>query len=172
VPGATLLEELGSNCYRGQASVKLGPVQVHFNGEAALVEADDARHRATVRARGTDRSGRGGAAANICFQLSGTDSTSHVRVVTDLQLNGAIAQYGRAQGVLDAVAREIVKQFAENLRSTLITRNSVHSIEAPEILSSGEKILTGNSPSPANTLSLFSLLTAVVKSFFRRRPIA
>lgn len=52
VPGATLLEDLGGNRYRGRASVKLGPVQLEFAGEIAIVEADASDCTATVRARG------------------------------------------------------------------------------------------------------------------------
>jgi carbon monoxide dehydrogenase subunit G len=166
VPGATLLENLGGNRYRGQAAVKLGPVQLQFTGEVAFVAVDDAQHTATVRARGTDRNGRGGAAADIRFQLTGTDTGSHVKVTTDLQLNGAIAQYGRAQGVIDAVAREIARQFADNLQRTLLSKGSFH---GPEIQSEGGTA----SPAPAserpNSLSLFSLIAAVLMSFFRRR---
>ena len=172
VPGATLLEDLGGSRYRGRAEVKLGPVQLQFNGEVAFVEVDDLHQTATVRARGTDRSGRGGAAADIRFQLSGTDRASEVKVTTDLQLNGAIAQYGRAQGVLDALAREIARQFADNLRGALLEKNSESSVDAPEKVPNGRTMAAAEASRRATRLSLFSLIAAVLRSFFRRRPAA
>jgi carbon monoxide dehydrogenase subunit G len=173
VPGATLLEELGDNRYRGQAAVRLGPVQLQFTGEIAILEVSETDRTATLRARGTDRGGRGGAAASIRFQLSGVGSESHLRVATDLQLNGAIAQYGRAQGVLDAVAREVARQFADNLRKSLIQKKRMAEppvAPAPRKLT--ESAAVNRADPAASTLSLFSLIAAVLKSFFRPRPDA
>jgi len=169
VPGATLLEDLGNNRYRGQTSVKLGPVQLQFTGEVAILEVNEVERTATVRARGNDRGGRGGAAADIRFQLNGADSASDVNVTTDLQLNGAIAQYGRAQGVLDTVAREIARHFADNLRTTLIDKRKTEQTSAPKDLKNAGSAAPSGAERPANTLSLFSLIAAVVKSFFRRQ---
>jgi uncharacterized protein len=45
---------------------------------------------------------------------NGNDST--VLIETDLQLSGLVAQYGRASGVISAMAGELVSAFATNLR--------------------------------------------------------
>jgi hypothetical protein len=40
-------------------------------------------------------------------------------LVTNVELSGSIAQYGRASGVIQVVAREITAQFAANLDARL-----------------------------------------------------
>jgi hypothetical protein len=44
---------------------------------------------------------------------------SKVLVHTDLTLSGAVAQYGRGVGMIQATASTLMKQFAENLKKQL-----------------------------------------------------
>jgi len=39
---------------------------------------------------------------------------------TNLQLSGAVAQYGRGVGMVKDLAQQIIDQFAENLRNNVI----------------------------------------------------
>ena len=41
---------------------------------------------------------------------------------TDLMLSGAVAQYGRGVGMIQATAAQIIGQFAGNLRAQLAQR--------------------------------------------------
>ncbi|MGA8952777.1 MAG: hypothetical protein WB806_18670, partial [Xanthobacteraceae bacterium] len=51
------------------------------------------------------------------IEPAGTGST--VRIHTELLLSGAVAQYGRGVGMIEATAAQIVGQFATNLRAQL-----------------------------------------------------
>jgi hypothetical protein len=57
--------------------------------------------------------------ARIESSLSAVEGGTKVDIVTDLNLQGAVAQYGR--GVVPTVAAELTKQFAENI-ATLLER--------------------------------------------------
>ena len=119
LPGAELTETLGERRYRGRATVKVGPVQLAFAGEAEIVSIDEAARTARVVAKGADTRGRGNASASVAFMLAPDGGGTRVDVRTDLQLVGAVAQYGRAAGLLKEIANQLVKQFSDNLRAEI-----------------------------------------------------
>ena len=115
VPGAELLEKLDDGGFKGCVSVKLGPVLLTFEGVAKFDEIDAAAHRARVNARGADKKGRGSAIATVTMQLTADGDSSKVTAITDLQLSGTVAQYGRASGLIADVSQQLVDDFAKNL---------------------------------------------------------
>jgi carbon monoxide dehydrogenase subunit G len=119
LPGARLTEVIGDNRYRGAVSVKLGPVKLGFEGEAELVRRDDAMHVAWLKGSGLDPKGRGSAQSEFSFALTPAGSGTDVTVTTQLQLSGAVAQYGRGSGMISEVAAQILDQFEENLAEML-----------------------------------------------------
>ena len=76
-------------------------------------------HAARVKAQGSDAKGRGGANATATFRIEPAGAGSKVRIHTDLMLSGAVAQYGRGVGMIEATAAQIIGQFATNLRAQL-----------------------------------------------------
>ena len=120
VPGAELTEVVDENTYKGKISVKLGPVALTFNGQTQFEEKDGDSHRARLKAQGTDTKGRGGAHANVGFHMEPSDSGTKVIIHTDLQLSGAVAQYGRGVGMVKDLAQQIIGQFAANLEKNVI----------------------------------------------------
>ncbi|SFB68403.1 Carbon monoxide dehydrogenase subunit G [Polaromonas sp. OV174] len=119
LPGAKLTEILGPDKYRGSVSVKLGPIKLAFDGQAELVKKDDANHIAWLKGSGLDPKGRGAAQSEFSFALKPEGSGTAVTVTTQLQLSGAVAQYGRGSGMIAEVASHILKQFESNLADSL-----------------------------------------------------
>lgn len=119
LPGAELTETVGHDKYKGRAGVKIGPVNLFFAGEAEIVERDDAAMKARLKGRGNDTKGRGQASATVDFSLAPAGDGTRVNVVTDLNMTGMVAQYGRASGLMKEIAGAILGQFAENLRKEI-----------------------------------------------------
>lgn len=119
LPGARLTEILGQDKYRGSVSVKLGPIKLAFDGQAELVKKDDDNHIAWLKGAGLDLKGRGAAQSEFSFALKPEGSGTSVTVTTQLQLSGAVAQYGRGSGMIAEVASHILKQFESNLADSL-----------------------------------------------------
>jgi carbon monoxide dehydrogenase subunit G len=119
MPGAELTEVVGANTYKGRIGVRLGPVALTFAGIVTFEEIDDAQHTARVSAQGTDAKGRGGANAASEFRLEPAGSGSKVLVHTNLTLSGAVAQYGRGVGIIQATATQLMNQFAKCLQEKL-----------------------------------------------------
>ena len=152
MPGAELTEVAGDNTYKGRISVRLGPVALTFAGVVKFEEIDETNRTARIKAQGTDAKGRGGASATASFRLEPGPSGSTVRVHTDLTLSGAVAQYGRGVGIIQATAAQLIKQFADCLRAELSQRVPVAEPQAAQ------------RPAPAATkpISGFSLMMRVI----------
>ncbi len=119
MPGAELTEVIDPQNYKGKISVRLGPVALTFAGQVAFDAIDEAKHSARVKAQGSDAKGRGSANAAATFRIEPSGSGSKVLIHTDLMLSGAVAQYGRGVGMIQATAAQIIGQFANNLRAQL-----------------------------------------------------
>ena len=120
LPGAQLTEVEGDE-YRGTVKVKVGPITASFKGTASLVERDEAAHRAVLKAQGRDTGGKGNANATITAVLEPAGDGTHVRIDTDLNITGRVAQFGR--GALADVSQKLIGQFAERLESDVLSGN-------------------------------------------------
>ncbi len=184
LPGAELTESLGERRYRGRATVKVGPVQLAFAGEAEIVDLDEAARTARVVAKGQDTRGRGNASASVAFALAPEGAGTRIDVRTDLQLVGAVAQYGRAAGLLKEIANQLVKQFSDNLRAEIGAGGSLAAAPAapaaPEPMRAdrefGETAVQpppasaspARPPGPKHELSVLALLWAALKAMAGR----
>ncbi|MGA9893820.1 MAG: SRPBCC family protein, partial [Xanthobacteraceae bacterium] len=124
MPGAELTEIIDAQNYKGKISVRLGPVALAFAGRIQLEDIDNAKHSARVKAQGSDAKGRGAANAAATFKVEPKNAGSIVLIHTDLALSGAVAQYGRGVGMIQATAAQIIKQFADNLRAQLAQQSA------------------------------------------------
>ena len=153
MPGAELTEVVDDKTYKGKIGVRLGPVALTFAGTVTFEEIDDTNHRARVKAQGTDAKGRGGANAAASFRLEPAGTGSTVLVHTDLTLSGAVAQYGRGVGMIQATAAQIINQFAGNLKAQLTATPAA-------ALSPAESAPA--LPPPTKPISVFSLMAKVL----------
>jgi carbon monoxide dehydrogenase subunit G len=130
MPGAELTEVVSKNTYKGKIGVRLGPVALTFAGLIKFEEIDNAGHTARVKAQGNDAKGRGSAQAEATFRLEPSATGSKVLVHTNLTLSGAVAQYGRGVGMIQATASTLMNQFANNLKKQLTSPSPEAGTEA------------------------------------------
>jgi carbon monoxide dehydrogenase subunit G len=116
LPGAALLGVEGED-HRGAVTIKVGPVVAQYEGVARFVARADDEHHAVVRAQGRDVRGQGDAAATIDLRLRPLGSGTEVAVVTDLELAGRVAQFGR--GVIADVSGKLIGQFVQRLEAEM-----------------------------------------------------
>jgi uncharacterized protein len=118
LPGAELTEVVDERTWKGKVHVKFGPVQMAFAGTVVMEERDDAAHRGTLSAKGTEQRGKGVASAKVESWLEPAgDAGTTVHIRSDLTITGAAAQLSR--GLLPEVSKLLTKQFAECLEATL-----------------------------------------------------
>ena len=119
LPGAAITGHDEDGTYRGTFSVKLGPMTAAYNGTIKVEEVDEAAHRATLKAKGTDKRGQGGANATIVNTLSEHDGGTTVAAVTDFNITGRLAQFGRG-GIMEDVSNRLMRDFATCLSTRLV----------------------------------------------------
>src|SRR5215475_2289821 len=119
MPGAELTEVVDQSTYKGKINVRLGPVALTFAGIVKFEQIDGQAYTARVAAQGTDAKGRGGANAASVFRIEPAGGGSKVLVHTNLALSGAVAQYGRGVGIIQATAAQLMNQFARRLKDDL-----------------------------------------------------
>jgi len=117
IPGATLQSTNGDE-FAGQVKVKMGPVQLTYNGEGRFVVRDEALHRAVIEASGKETKGSGAVKAQTTAALHDSEVGTEVQVTTDLSVTGKAAQFGR--GVMEDVSARIFDQFAQALANQLV----------------------------------------------------
>jgi carbon monoxide dehydrogenase subunit G len=116
MPGAAL-DSVDGDDFTGRVKVKLGPINLTYQGKASFVEKDEAAHRAVIDAKGKDQRGNGTAAATITAKLAAEGAITRVNVLTDLNITGRPAQFGR--GVMTDVGNKLLGQFADKLATQL-----------------------------------------------------
>jgi uncharacterized protein len=165
VPGVRLTEVIDDRTFRGVGEVRLGPVQLALRGEVRLAELDPAARTMMIRGAGRDSKGRGGTEAAVRVSLAQVGAaTTRVTLVTNVELSGSIAQYGRAGGVIHGVAREITAQFAANLDAMLAA-------EAPGAEPAAQPALAARAPSLRALVfrAVVTLARARLTALFARR---
>lgn len=165
IPGVELREAVSEREFRVLGTVRLGPVQLRMDGEVEILHADEAAGVLRLRGKAHDSKGRGSALAAVTLVLTAADAErTDARVTTDLDLVGTIAQYGRGAGLIQAVATQLVQQFASNLESRLAAERAAPpdtSVSMPAVPSPAE-------PGP-RPLSLWHLLLQMLRAALSRR---
>jgi carbon monoxide dehydrogenase subunit G len=121
MPGAALDSVTGDD-FTGRVKVKLGPINLTYQGKASFIERDEVAHKAVIDARGKDQRGNGTAAAIVTATLAPEGSVTRVDVLTDLNITGRPAQFGR--GVMTDVGNKLLGQFADKLSAQLASGDS------------------------------------------------
>jgi carbon monoxide dehydrogenase subunit G len=114
-PGAAVTSVEG-NTFKGTVKVKLGPISMVYAGTGTFLERDESAGRFVVEARGKDKRGNGTAGATVTATISDAGGgEAKVDVLTDLQITGKPAQFGR--GVIQDVSDKLLQQFVSCLQS-------------------------------------------------------
>jgi uncharacterized protein len=164
VPGAELIEQLSDGSFKGRISVKLGPVLLTFEGVVKFDEIDPLARRVRLNGRGADKKGRGSAFATVVMQLTPNGALSNVTAVTDLQLSGTVAQYGRASGLIADLSQQIVDEFTVNLNRRIVAAVA-RTPEEPHPFSATQPAVK---PLPGFRLALRALWKALARLLGKR----
>lgn len=149
MPGAELVEQIDETTSKAAVKVKLGPISMNFGATVRQEEADSEAKRLRLVADARELRGRGMARATIAAGVEPHEGGSRVEIATDLDLSGAVAQYGR--GIVKDLAAQLTAEFADNLRARLDS-------DSPEPVDAV----------PARPVSGFRLLVRALLARFRR----
>jgi uncharacterized protein len=156
LPGATL-EEVDGDTYTGRCKVKVGPIAVTYRGTATMAEVDHDTKTARIEAKGKEARGAGTATADVIATLTEVEGGTDVTVVTDLNITGKPAQFGR--GVMADVGNNIIDTFAERLQ-VLVTGGE----EEPAMAAPGPEAVTTGAAAAADEKSSEALAEPVAEA--------
>jgi carbon monoxide dehydrogenase subunit G len=138
LPGAAITGRDPDGTYHGTFRVKLGPTTASYRGTVRIADTDEAAHRTTLAASGTDVRGQGSAKATIVNTLTDAGAATRVTAVTDFTITGRLASFGRG-GMIEDVSNKLLRDFATCLQSRL----------APPVAPSGAEVASGDAPPEA-----------------------
>ncbi len=162
LPGAQLTE-VADNEFHGLVTLKLGPISASYKGVARFDSLDRDNARLVIHAEGRDKHGQGTAKARISAVLHPEgEHTTRVEMVNEIDVTGKAAQFGR--GVLTDVSKEMMAQFAANLRDVVSAPPSQQNGSAGEVPSAA--------PPPADAaIDTVSLARSVVSNRLAGSPV-
>ncbi len=163
LPGADYLGPGEDGSLSGKVSAKVGPFQASFEGEAK-VDYDDADHKVDFNGKGVDRKGASRGKMSMTCRLFPDGQSTRVSVDADVQLSGAIAQFGRT-GLITEVANQLVAVFVSNAEAELARTASATHEEAPAVAARPAGP-SATPPPPIRSLNITSLFFAALKSWF------
>jgi uncharacterized protein len=162
MPGAELVETVDDNTWKARMRVKLGPIQLSFLTDVHRESVDETARSVRLATSAREERGRGAARATIESSLAGENGATHVVVVTDLTLTGAVAQYAR--GMVQGVAAQLLESFAQCLERELAHEQQPQNGAPPPQQEPQREV----KPVPGLALG-FRALWRALKNLFRRR---
>ncbi|WAC25603.1 SRPBCC family protein [Ancylobacter sp. SL191] len=151
LPGAEYLGPRDAGRHAGKVTSKIGPFQASFEGEAEVIYDDTARTIA-VDGKGVDRKGNSRGRMTMTCTLAPDGAATKVGVVSDVQLSGTIAQFGRT-GLITEIANVLVADFVRNVEATIpVSPTSPSAAESggpPTVAAVGDSTATAAPSAPA-----------------------
>ena len=155
LPGATLLSVDGDE-FTGAVKVKVGPITVSYQGDAAFLEKDASAQRVVLKANGKETRGNGNAAAIVTAQLKDEGDATSVVITTDLTISGKAAQFGR--GVLADVAGSLIAQFAKSLEADMLGGAPAPAPAATESVGAAPQTTAAAAAGPGDSVDLLKVV--------------
>ncbi len=142
VPGATITDQIDDNNYKGEVTLKFGPIKTKYDGEITIEEMDNNAHTMLLRGKGLDSKGKGNAEMTMNGSAVTTDGGTEVDFKMVVNIQGTLAQFGSR--LINDVSAQLMDQFVDNFKKLL----------------SGDEV--------DNSLKAGSMMGSVVKGLFKK----
>ncbi len=134
VPGASISEQIDDTNYKGEVSLKFGPVKTKFNGQITIMEMDNNAHKMQLVGKGLDAKGKG--KAEMTMNGSATEVAGGTQVDFDMTVNiqGTLANFGSR--LINDVSAQLMDQFVNNFKSLLAGEEFDNTLKAGNMMGS------------------------------------
>jgi len=168
MPGAVLEPQAEDGSWPGAMVVAFGPKKINFKGRVTC-EFDYAAHTGTLHGRGTADMRAARIGVKVAFALRDDDAapepTTIVRITSDAELGGVLADFARTGGI--AVANVIMQDFARRAAEEFAKDAPAPAAHADVTSADAQFAPATESPAPA-ALSAHGVLWAVIIQKLRR----
>ena len=160
LPGAQLESTDEEGRFHGGVKVRVGAVTVQYKGSMTFEELDHERRFVRMVGKGKEKGGAGSVMMTMESTVRETeDGSTEVTVDSTVQLAGKIVRFGR--GMIEAVSKEIFKQFTSCMTEKLA---SVEAVEADE---SADQPAVSETPTEPQAVAALPLLFRAFRSWLR-----
>ena len=120
LPGTAITGKVDEQTYTGTNTIKVGPVTASYRGKMRFERLDPVTREADISASGQETRGKGGADMRMKSRVvERGPSETEVTVVSDVNVMGVLAQFGR--GMIQDVSDQLFQKFTEAMRRELET---------------------------------------------------
>ena len=139
MPGAEITKVVDDENFEGKVKVRLGPVNMEFNGTIAVKSVDAASQQIQLMASGKDKKGTSTVSMDLTANIEadggvGSALLGDAKVVVD----GKLASFG--QRMMAQVSDQILDQFADNFRTELKANQQAASNDGVDVDSSNSHV--------------------------------
>ena len=137
VPGATITDQIDDNNYKGEVTLKFGPIKTKYDGEITIEEMDNNAHTMLLRGKGLDSKGKGNAEMTMNGSAVTTDEGTEVDFKMVVNIQGTLAQFGSR--LINDVSAQLMDQFVDNFKKLLSGDAVDNSLKAGSMMGSAVK---------------------------------
>ncbi len=134
VPGATITDQIDDKNYKGEVTLKFGPIKTKYDGEITIVEMDNDAHEMLLRGTGLDSKGKGNAKMTMNGSAVTTGEGTDVDFKMVVNIQGTLAQFGSR--LINDVSAQLMDQFVDNFKKLLSGAEVDNSLKAGSMMGS------------------------------------
>ena len=87
VPGAAITQKIDDTNFKGEVTLKFGPIKAQFDGDIQMVELDSSAYRIVMSGKGLDSKGKGSADMTMNGDLQSSDKGTSVNFKMTVLMN-------------------------------------------------------------------------------------
>ncbi len=134
VPGATITDQIDDKNYKGEVTLKFGPIKTKYDGEITIAEMDNDAHKMLLRGKGLDSKGKGNAEMTMNGSAVTRDDGTEVDFKMVVNIQGTLAQFGSR--LINDVSAQLMDQFVDNFKKLLSGAEVDNSLKAGSVMGS------------------------------------
>ena len=132
VPGASLTEQIDDRNFKGEVTMKFGPVKAKYAGEITFDELDKENYKMVMNGKGLDSRGKGSADMIMNGLLTEKDGETHVDCTMEVSITGMLAQFGSR--LINDVSNSVFDQFVQNFKDKLAGKEVDNTMSAGSMI--------------------------------------
>ena len=134
VPGAAITQKIDDTNFKGEVTLKFGPIKAQFDGDIEMVELDSAAYTIVMSGKGLDSKGKGSADMIMNGDLQSSNKGTNVHFKMTVNIVGTIAQFGSR--LINDVSDQLLKQFISNFKAQLAGQEFDNNLNAGSMMGS------------------------------------
>lgn len=132
VPGGSLTDHIDDDNYKGEVTLKFGPIKAKYAGKITFQERDNENFKMVMLGKGLDSKGKGSADMLMNGSAVAVDGGTQVDCTMDVTITGMLAQFGSR--LINDVTDTVFDQFIQNFRDKLAGKEVDNSMRAGSMI--------------------------------------